>query len=237
MKLTQYGSNSILIQLKEVIDPEVNETVSWLNSKLEMMPEIVYTIPAYNSVTAVFNPGKISFDVLKNRIKSWESKEKKNTISSKEQRSFRIPVCYEEKFAPDMEEVCSYTSLTSEQIISLHTSTPFKVYMIGFIPGFPYLGKLPDQLRCKRKENPRKQVPQGAVGLAGSQTGIYPAQAPGGWQLIGNSPVPPLNLAEQNPFLFRMGDTVRFYPISASEHSTIATGFSKGQITEKEFYE
>ena len=95
MKLTQYGSNSILLQLKEVIDPEVNETVSWLNSKLEMMPEIVYTIPAYNSVTAVFNPGKISFDVLKNRIKSWEGKEKKNTISSKEQRSFRIPVCYE----------------------------------------------------------------------------------------------------------------------------------------------
>lgn len=234
MKFIRFGSNGILIQLKQVIDPEINRKISWLNAKVECLPEVIYSIPAYCSITVVFDPVKTDFERLKKVISNWDLDD---LAISTETRKFKIPVCYESEFAPDMEEVSQLTNLTSTEIISLHSSQHFLVYMMGFIPGFPYMGKLPDQLYCKRKDTPRKQVAAGSVGLAGSQTGIYPAKAPGGWQLIGTTPLPIFKGEDNDPFFFKMGDKVRFYAISKEEFDHISNEHVTGRLTKEEYYD
>lgn len=132
-----------------------------------------------------------------------------------------IPVCYESEFAPDLESLAKDIDLSPDQIISLHTSTTYDVFMMGFLPGFPYLGQLPAQLECKRKAVPRKLVSAGSVGIAGKQTGIYPLDAPGGWQLIGQTPLKIFDALAEESFLMKMGDKVKFKSISAETFNKI----------------
>lgn len=234
MEFIRYGSNGILIQLSQAIDPEVNSRINQLNAKLESLSEVTYTIPAYCSITVVYNPLITGFEILKDKITQWNVA---NLAISTKERKYRIPVCYEGEYAPDMKEVSLTTGLSPEEIISLHTSTHFLVYMMGFIPGFPYMGKIPDPLYCKRKANPRKQVAEGSIGLAGSQTGIYPTKAPGGWQLIGKTPLPIFTAEDKNPFFFKMSDKVRFYAISTEEYQHMSQKYSTEKLKKDEYYD
>jgi inhibitor of KinA len=129
----------------------------------------------------------------------------------------KIPVHYGGDFGPDLEKVAEYLCLTPKEVIQLHCSKPYFIYMIGFMPGFPYMGELPDALVTPRLKTPRLSVPAGSVAIAQKQTGIYPVESPGGWQIIGRSPVQLFDPEKEPPALLRMGDLVQFFPISKKE--------------------
>jgi KipI family sensor histidine kinase inhibitor len=133
-----------------------------------------------------------------------------------------IPVCYDGPFSPDMETVSAHTGLSSQEIVRRHAGPAYRIYMLGFLPGFPYLGGLDPALETPRLATPRVKIPAGAVGIGGAQTGIYPLESPGGWQLIGQTPVRPYDPRRENPFLYRPGDYIVFYPVSSGEYQDIA---------------
>jgi inhibitor of KinA len=128
-----------------------------------------------------------------------------------------IPVCYDHEFSPDLKEVSAQTGRSVEEIIDAHLNTEFYVYMLGFMPGFAYMGDMPDEFSCRRKETPRTKVPLGAVGLALRQTAIYPFESPGGWQIIGRTPMKMFDPTREHASLLNAGDTVRFRKISLDE--------------------
>ena len=170
-------------------------------------------IPAYSSLTVGYQPTVIDYKALVKKIKELEAEIFTRKRLSKDRR-LKIPVCYEAPYALDFEELSEKTGLSKTEIIQLHTATTFKVYMLGFLPGFVFMGKLPEALQCARKTSPRLNVPAGSVGLAGFQTGIYPSETPGGWQIIGCTPLKLFDPAATHPFLFQAGDFVNFHAIS-----------------------
>lgn len=229
MEIKRYGDQALLVNLEQEIDEDINKRVIALNQALEKEgPKgLKYTIPAYCSLTLAYDPMKTDFDTL--RIKLEEIALNIADLETDTQtRTLNIPVCYEDPFALDFEEVMSQTNLSREEIVSLHTNTQFRVFMLGFMPGFTYMGKLPKSLFCKRKQNPRLRVPKGAVGLAGFQTGIYPSELPGGWQIIGRTPLPLFDPQAENPFLFQAGDRVRFISISAMAYKDLEIQVENG---------
>ena len=132
-------------------------------------------------------------------------------------RNVMVPVCYSRKYGLDLDAISEHTKLPVEEIIHLHTATKYKVYMIGFLPGFAYMGDVDDSIAVLRKPEPRTRIEAGSVGIAGKQTGIYPLASPGGWQIIGRTPVILFDTKKETPAFFRAGDEVQFYPITEDE--------------------
>ena len=176
-----------------------------------------------------------SFKILSEQIEELTSKSESTDLELNS-RFIEIPVCYETPYALDMGEVKEKTGLNAQEIIDTHCQETYKVYMLGFVAGFAYLGSLPKQLFCPRKTEPRKEVLAGSVGLAGLQTGIYPANAPGGWQIIGRTPVPTFNPKADNPTLFKAGDSVKFKSISSAEFEEIEKQVSSNIFNLEEYY-
>lgn len=234
MDILPFGKDALLINFEQRIAPDISEKVSQLKEYLQQQPSIRALIPAYCSLTVVFNPHQTSFDLLVAFIQEF-SFEKSN--QKDEKKIFHIPICYATEFALDLENLAQQLSLSTKEIIKLHTENSYHTYMIGFLPGFPYLGKTDDQLNCKRLAQPRKQVAAGSVGLAGNQTGIYPMDAPGGWQIIGKTPLPIFKPSQEKDFLFETGDKVRFAPISFSEFKDIENEIKSGTFKWEALYE
>lgn len=212
-----FGTEALLVEWEQRISIDVHRSVIQLYQNVETrnIVGVLYQIPAYCSLTIGFNPELITYKALLEQIRYLaELPLAVETIST---RQLLIPVCYESSFALDMPLVKAQTQLDEATIIRLHTSTEFRVYMLGFLPGFPYLGVLPDELKCVRRSIPSIKIPAQSVGLAGLQTGIYPSDAPGGWLIIGRTPLSIFNPSAESPFLFKVGDSVRFYSISAKE--------------------
>lgn len=208
MKILPFGDRALLINWEQRIDPAINsEVLAWAQAiRQANIRGVAYTIPAYCSLTVVFNPLRIAYSALARKIRHLEV----NSYSTESTgRTFEVTVRYD---GADLPEVSKRTGLTKPEIIDLHSNRPYLVYMIGFLPGFPYLGPLPKALHCPRKSTPRQSVPAGAVGLAGAQTGIYPFKAPGGWQIIGQTQRPVFDAGAEDPFLLHPGDTVIFKP-------------------------
>ena len=173
-------------------------------------------VPAYNSLTLIHRH-KIDApsDVIE-QLKSWYS-----NIESQvplKRQLWKLPVCYDEEFGIDINQVADKLNLSVEELIELHTEHIYTVYGIGFLPGFMYLGGLPQKLEVPRRETPRLQVNQGSVGLAGKQTGIYPQDSPGGWNIIGNCPIPIFNVEKEQPCFVNVGDRIQFYPINRAAY-------------------
>ena len=145
--------------------------------------------------------------------------------------NFKIPVCYEESFAKDLSEVAKINQLSEEKVVELHHQPVYQVYFIGFLPGFPYLGGLNEQICAPRKEKARSKISKGDVGIAGCQTGIYPVDSPGGWQIIGNSPIDLVQFYDEVNTVLKSGDTLSFYPISKDEHQAIKNQDKKIDLT------
>jgi len=219
IKIQSYGESILLVNFTQEISHKTNQKVHQLKEFLEqnISQGITFFIPAYCSLTIAFDRKKITVQDLKEKVQSFEFSGNENSITE-ENTIIHIPVCYHQKFALDMKEVQEITKLSKNEIISLHTSIEYKVYMIGFLPGFPYLGKLPDALTCPRKNKPRLKVLEGSVALANQQTGIYPSEAPGGWQIIGRTPLKIFDVNKENPFLLKAGDWVQFYEISEERY-------------------
>jgi inhibitor of KinA len=215
-----YGDSAILINLDQIIDETINEKAIAIARSIEEknITGLTFIIPAYCSITVGYNPLEIGYELLKTKVEESCKNSNPDKLVSKK---WKIPVCYDLDFALDMEDVTVLTGLSKNEIIEAHTGIEYRVYMLGFLPGFAYMGKTVEQLYCNRKATPRKKVSERSVGLAGNQTGIYPVDAPGGWQIIGSTPIDIFNKVKERPFLFSPGDKVKFYPVSKSEYRNI----------------
>jgi len=211
------GDRGLLLEFGDEISAEVNEKVRKMALAIrgETLEGIIEVIPTYRSLLVLYNPLIIPLEDLKRRLKHLEEGLKE--ISFPDPTLTRIPVLYDETFGPDLRKVAEYLHITPEEVIRLHCSKPYFIYMIGFMPGFPYMGELPDALIAPRLKTPRLSVPAGSVAIAQKQTGIYPVESPGGWQILGRTPVKLFNPEKEPPALLRMGDLVQFYPISEKE--------------------
>ncbi len=218
MNIQAYGDSALLINFEQKIDVKIHNLVKSYFNSIKDIEGISYQIPAYCSITVVFDKEITDYESLKSKIEKLEIEPNTATTNDK---VIEIPVCYDPEFAPDLESLASEIDLTSDEIISLHTSQTYDVFMIGFLPGFPYLGQLPKALECKRKSTPRMEVKAGSVAIAGKQTGIYPTNAPGGWQLIGQTPLKIFDALTEDGFLIKMGDKIKFKSISAKTFKTI----------------
>jgi inhibitor of KinA len=178
-------------------------------------------IPAYQCLTICFDPLLVNSEGLCTQIEALTqqvlSQPLRNRLGSRKSHLIRIPVCYEPEFASDMQTVCAQSGLTREQIIARHTAPRYLVHMLGFTPGFLYLGGLDPALHCPRKTTPALRVPAGAVGIGGSQTGIYPQATPGGWQIIGRTPVSLFRPQSSQPFIAEPLDKVSFFAIDRTQ--------------------
>lgn len=214
-KVVPYGESAFLIQFADEISKEVHLQVKACYQQLKKMHihGVQSLIPAYNSVTVVFNANEIEAASLKVFLENTPYEVMDEAI---EKNVVKIPVCYETPYALDMGFVSQKLNISPEEIIKYHTAEPYLVYMLGFAPGFMYLGGLNQKLHIARKETPRVQIPAGAVGLADQQTGVYPMVTPGGWQIIGQTPI--TLFSKDKPAVVEMGDYVQFVPISADEY-------------------
>jgi len=205
---------AITIEFAAEINEATNMQVIALQHAIESSPikGFIEVVPAYGSLTVYFNE-----QVSASTVRSWLSDlsaQISDTSLATEGKHISIPVCYDPSLGTDLPWVSSHLNLSLEEIISLHTSVVYRVYMIGFIPGFPYMGTLPEQLEVPRKQTPSLKIPMGSVAIAGKQTGIYPAEVPGGWQVIGRTPLRMFD-PKQSPCCFlNAGDIVQFKPIT-----------------------
>lgn len=218
------GDKSIVVEFGDIIDEEINRKVINLMKNIEesnLIESIYEMIPTYRSLMINYNPLKITFNNLINSVKEIESNLK---ISDKgEKKVVKIPVLYGEDFGPDIETVAKHNDLTIEEVIKIHSEEEYLVYMLGFTPGFTYLGGMNKKLETPRLSNPRVKIPEGSVGIAGKQTGVYPIDSPGGWQLIGRTPIKLYDPKRENPILLSAGDYVKFFPITKEEFKKILT--------------
>lgn len=233
MRIEPFGQSAVLISFEKEINLNVHNQVLQLYNKCKSKDLYTFFIPAYNSLTLGIDLNKISLsDAIQKTGQFAEDEDISHPLTSF--RRLTIPVCYENSFATDMQEIQNTTQMEVNEIIRIHSSQYYRVFMLGFVAGFAYMGKLSESLKVSRKSSPEKYVPAGAVGIAGLQTGIYPIDAPGGWQIIGSTPIKTFNPTEETPHLLSPGDEVSFRPISEDEFKLIEIKQETG-IYEPEF--
>lgn len=223
-KIYSLSESAVTIELGNSIDERTHRYVMALNEAIQQIffEGFTETVPAYTTVTVYYNPAIVykkikssPFSFVKNYIEnliaglSLPEKSKTEVIV--------VPLCYEDEFAPDLSFIANEKNMSKEEVIRIHSSALYKVYMIGFSPGFPYMGIVSDAIAVPRKDTPRPMVEAGSVGIAGKQTGIYSFNTPGGWQIIGRTPLQLFDKKKERPSLLRPGDTVQFQPIGREE--------------------
>ena len=211
------GDRGLLIEFGDKISREINEKVRRIGLAVrdEIREGIVEVVPTYRSLLIIYNPLLLPIEDLKKRVKQIE--EGLQEVPLPEPNLTRIPAVYGGIYGPDLEAVARYHHISPEKVIQLHCSKAYLIYMIGFMPGYPYMGELPEELVTPRLKTPRLVVPKGSVAIAQRQTGIYSMESPGGWQIIGRTPVELFDPGRDPPSLLQMGDLVQFYQISEKE--------------------
>lgn len=229
------GEQGLVVEFGDGIDPEINAKVQILATSLatESLPGILEIVPTYRSLLIYFDPLVLSRLELSTRIAQLIENPSNKLSDTKETRVVFIPVCYGDEFGPDIQNVAQHNSLSVDEVIAIHTATPYLVYMLGFTPGFPYLGGLSPKIATPRLTTPRTKIPAGSVGIAGSQTGFYPIESPGGWQLIGRTPVKAFDPMANNPFLFKAGDYLQFEAVTKDDFHVIKAEVDKGTYSPK----
>lgn len=236
------GDRALIMEFGETINEEVRLEVQTAFTFLtkHSYSWMVELVPSFTSLTVVYDPVQVwqewrhrrplssfhllsktdffPYNIVAEELKS--AMEKLEPEKTTQSNLVEIPVCYEGDAAPDLMYVAEYNQLTTEEVIDIHTSGRYTVYMIGFAPGFPYMGGMSKKIATPRKENPRTAIPAGSVGIAGEQTGVYPIETPGGWQLIGKTPLDLFKPEADPPSMLQAGDMVKFYPISQEEYDS-----------------
>ena len=214
-----YNKSSILVEWPKIISKNILEDIIKFSNKLSKLKSINSRISGYNSLLIKYNSSIKSFE---KEIFNLESLYK-NKISNlpTNTKNWRIPVCYKKKYAPDISYVSKKLNLSLKEIIRIHSYKKYKLYFIGFLPGFLYLGKVDNKLKLPRKINPSTNYEAGSIGIAENQTGIYPNVSPGGWNIIGNSPILFFDPSSKEPCFAKSGDTIEFYSINENEYNLI----------------
>jgi inhibitor of KinA len=222
------GDSSFLIKVGNEISVECHKLIKALVLAInqEKIKGVSELIPAYNELLLIYNPLEINYTKLIDTLKDIEKKLNPDNLPPS--TIIHIPVCYETEFAPDLEIVAEKNNLTKNEVIKLHSSIEYLVYMLGFTPGFCYLGGMDARIATQRKESPRKIVEAGSVGIAGSQTGIYPIDSPGGWQIIGKTPINLFDTEREQPFLIEAGNYIKFDSITKTEFDQISDLIKSG---------
>lgn len=219
-QIAAFGQDAILLIWPQDINVDYHRDVLRYEAVLgqEFEADILEMIPAYQSLMLVLHEG-VNQEVLMTEIKRLNL----SKINSKplNQTIYHVPVCYDLSLAPDLEKLADAKGYKVKEIIRFHKQVPYQVYFIGFLPGFLYLGGLDDRLHYPRLDEPRLKVPKGAVGIGGNQTGIYPQESPGGWQIIGRTPIDLFHPIQDIPSVFKPLDYVQFYEVNLREYETI----------------
>lgn len=222
------GDSAVSVEFGEEIHPAVNAQVRALHLALAdaKLPGIVETVPTYRSLMIHYDPALLPYDALCARLRSLL--DRLDRIPLPPSQVLEIPVLYGGEMGPDLEAVARHAGKSPQEVIRIHSSADYLVYMLGFTPGFPYLGGMDPAIAAPRLDTPRVKIPAGSVGIAGSQTGVYPLDSPGGWQLIGRTPVRMYDPDRPEPILPRAGEYIRFRPIQREEYDRIAAQVSDG---------
>jgi len=205
------GDNAVVLVFGNIIDEQINKLVHSIFYQLQNdpIPGMTEAVPGYSSLT-------IYYDVLFIRNKLDKDLSTENIETGDPQVLIKIPVCYDKEYGTDLDFIALQNNIPVEEIIQLHSSATYRVYMLGFLPGFTYMGLVDERISSPRKQQPTP-VEAGSVGIAGRQTGIYPFKSPGGWQIIGRTPWKLFDKGKVNPVLFKSGDHVQFYSITIEE--------------------
>lgn len=213
-----YGRNALLIEWPRMINESVLQDILRFKQLIAVDYPELEQIPAYNSLCLVART-PIDFNKLTRGIMAIYAEG--FILPSHSKKVWEIPVCYDLSFGIDMEEFSLQKKMSIQHIIDLHTRPVYTVYCIGFLPGFMYLGGLNSSLIQPRRSEPRLRIPKGSVGIGGEQTGVYPQESPGGWNIIGNSPVPLFDPSNEKPCKISVGDGIKFYQIDKAQHELI----------------
>jgi KipI family sensor histidine kinase inhibitor len=221
-RIVPAGDSALIVEFEERIDPAINARAIACAEAIQAARIIGVRdiVPTYRSVAVYFDPVRTDSDELMERIT--HEAEGATGVAADATSPIRIPVCYGGELGPDLASVATFAGLAEHEVVRIHSSGVYRVFMLGFVPGFAYLGLVDERIAMPRHTTPRVRVPTGSVAIAGVQTGIYPAETPGGWQLIGRTPLKPFDAARAEPFLMKAGDLVRFEAIDRPEFDRLA---------------
>ncbi|MGV3244098.1 5-oxoprolinase subunit PxpB [Staphylococcus sp. 11261D007BR] len=231
MHFRQISEQSFMIYFEANISEEIFEHVYAVADYIRNLkhPHVQEVIPSYRAILVNFDGMSIQYESIIDELQLNDFKFNQHDSSSP-RRIINIPVLYGGKWGPDIEIVADHNNLTVEEVVRYHTEGYYLVYMIGFMPGFPFLGGLDEHLHTPRKEEPRLRIKAGSVGIANNQTGLYPADSPGGWQIIGRTPIDVFDLNRDPKILYRPGDKIKFYAINEEKFLHIQRYIEKGLI-------
>jgi inhibitor of KinA len=216
------GESALTVEFANEISGELNDRVLALSRYLEAepFPGFIETVPAYSSLTVFFDVCRVrscfpEFDTAFEAVRTITANAVKNagSMAKAEPRVLEVPVVFGKDSGPDLEDVARLHKLTTEEVVGIFTSATYRVFMLGFLPGFAYMGEVDKRIATPRRQTPRTKVARGSVGIAGRQTGIYPFESPGGWQIIGRTAVELFTPGDDTPCYFNAGDRVKFYPV------------------------
>jgi inhibitor of KinA len=242
MQITPLGDSALILRVRDEFETAPEETLDAVletQRRLEAarLPGVIELAPAYTTVALFYDPARaVEAGAPREDVFGWYQNTIREALrsvgeaagfpgtltASPREAVIDIPVCYAGNFAPDLAEVAQHTALSPQQIVDLHCGAEYRVHCVGFTAGFPFLGGLPSKLATPRRATPRKEIPAGAVGIGGAQTGIYPVKSPGGWNIIGRTPLRLFDPQKNPPALLRAGDRVRFRAIARDEFAALA---------------
>ncbi len=233
-RILDAGDAALTIEFGRVIDPALLAAVNALDAAIQRLqqagalPGVIETMPTFRSLTVFFDPLATDRETLLAALQPAIAAAEHGAPATG--RRWRLPVCYAGEAAPDLAEVARTLGIDEAEVVALHSGTDYLVYMLGFLPGFPFMGDLPAALRLPRRAEPRVRVPAGSVAIATGLTAIYPWESPGGWHLLGRCPVPLFDARRASPSLLAAGDRVRFVPVSADECRAIEAALRSGDL-------
>jgi KipI family sensor histidine kinase inhibitor len=212
------GDRALCVELGDVISPEINHRVRSLFLAVEQqsISGIMDVVPAYRSILVYYDPMRIAPSELEAQLRALNDRLESVVVESP--KVVAVPTVYGGEYGPDLEYVARYSGLSTEEVVRIHSGTDYLVYMMGFTPGFTYLGGMSERIATPRLQTPRVAIPAGSVGITEQQTGVYPIESPGGWQLIGRTPIRIFDPDRDPPVAVEPGDYMRFVPVSESEY-------------------
>ena len=220
------GDTCLTVEFGNAIDPGINARVCALARLLSDTPGIIESVPTFRSLLISYDPLTLPYKKL---IRTLEPLlDRCGDTAAGSRRVIELPVCYGGAYGEDLPDVAAHAGISADEVVRRHSAPEYLIYMLGFLPGFAYLGGLDESIVTPRLSSPRTRIPAGSVGIGGAQTGVYPLDSPGGWRLIGSTPVKPYDPARAEPILYRAGDYIKFVPVEEKAYLDIRAQVEAG---------